>query len=333
MFYKIGAIGFGFFVFFLFSSIILYPRVFFVGQSMLHKLDALCGCTNHWSFTNHPFIFSSIILLGLGLAAYAGFFITRVLKLKKSTSKFVKLSTRNKKHTLSPRLKKAIEQVGLEDRVIEVDNKLPIIFCFGFIKPEVCISSGFINRLDDFELASVLLHEKQHVLHNEPIKLFVVKAIMKGLFFVPSLKLQAKNYLTLSELAADEQATNGFRSKAPLARALYKLMEMREYLLKKNGLAVSFLDVTGERVNKLTNDNYVPELKAFNLKMLANILLVVFFFFGLGFFIFQSKSAIASHGVGVCLEEHTKDEEQCRMSENGSCSMAEKTEDLFCGLE
>jgi len=333
MFYKIGAIGFGFFVFFLFSGIILYPRMVFVGQSMMHKLDALCGCTNHWSFTNHPFIFSIIILLGLGLITYICFFIARALKLEKSTNRFIKLNLRNKKPSLSPGLRKATEQVGLDGRVVEIDDELPVIFCFGFLKPKVCKSSGFIKRLDDFELNSVLLHEKQHVLHNEPLKLFVVKVIMKGLFFVPSLKLLGKNYFTLSELAADEKATFGFRSKAPLARALCKLMEMREHLLKKNSLAVSFLDVTNERVNKLTDDNYVPQFKAFNLGMLVNILLVVFLFFGFGFFIFSSKSAIASHGAEVCLAEHTGDKNQCQMTDNGSCSMAEKTEDLFCGLE
>lgn len=265
-FYYLLSISLSFFIFLLFLSKGLYPKLFLIEQSLVHKFIEVCDCANHFLFSNHSFIFIFFIVLSSGLVLFFGFMLIQIVKFKLATSRFIKLKLKSKKLKFSSKLSEIAEAIGLISNLnlIEISENRPIAFCFGFFKPKICISSGLVKKLSKLELRAVLLHEKHHLIFHEPIKTFVAKALAKILFFLPGVRALAKQYLTFSELAADEWATNNFQDKIFLAKALYKVMKWEEQLIIKNHFAISFFDsIIGERVTQLAPGRYQLRFKWF----------------------------------------------------------------------
>ncbi len=129
IFYKICLIGLFFLALFLLLNILLYNRLSLFFSSLGHKLEAICGCTSHFSFFNHPFIFSFLLLVGLGAAFFLGFTLIKALKLKLTTAKFIKTNLSVKKAVLSQELEKAVSFLNLEKNVTTL--KIGDIYFFG----------------------------------------------------------------------------------------------------------------------------------------------------------------------------------------------------------
>ncbi|MBI5135161.1 M56 family metallopeptidase [Candidatus Uhrbacteria bacterium] len=171
------------------------------------------------------------------------------------------------------RLRRVMEAIGVEDdHLIEIHTSAPVVFCFGLRRTRICISDGLVRMLDDAELRSVLLHEWHHLQSHDPLRFFVLKYFQSILFFVPGMTVLIQKYITLSELAADERATNNFSEKVTLARAIYKLTSSAENNLIRAGLALSFFgSVITERVNRLSDDAYVPRFVLFGRGLLLGV--------------------------------------------------------------
>lgn len=334
-FYQILGIGASFLALLLFLSVKLYPKLFLLWESFLGRLESICGCADHLSFSNHPIIFASLISLGLVIAAFFSFGVVKIVRFKWLTNKFVKENLKNKKTRISTRLSKIARSIKLENQIIEVHKKKPIIFCFGLIKPKICISTGFVKRLSNEELKAVLLHEQHHLFSNEPVRIFIVKSITKVLFFLPGLKLFSKQYLTFSELAADQWATSNFQNITPLAGALYKVIRWKKKMITKNELALSFFanPVIEERVNKLADSEYKPKFSKFSSKLSIGIILLLFSFIILSGIFSPNSPVMAGHDVGYCLgmESAGASEQQCKMSlQKSVCSMSYNEEAHTC---
>ncbi len=301
-FYQILSIGIVFLSLLLFLSVKLYSKLFLILDIFIDKIKSVCGCEEHLLFTSHPAIFTSLILLGVIIAAFFSFAIIKIIKIKWLTDKFVKNNLKNKKLKISKRLKKISAIIGVKHQIIELQNKKPIIFCFGLITPKICASSGFIKKLSNKELKAVLLHEQHHLFNKEPIKIFIVSAITNALFFLPGLKSFSKQYLTLSELAADQWATDDFRDKIPLAGALYKAIKFKKQMLTKNELALSFFSspIMEERINKLANSKHKTKFKIFTSKLIIGLALFVFSFIIINKTLLPDNLTIAGHSVANC---------------------------------
>ncbi len=279
IFSQIAVIVFVFAVVFLYSFSSLYSQLLLISSSAMNKLESVCGCTNHFSFFNHPYFFSVIFLIGLSMIIYCGYILLKFIKLHKSTKHFVRENLSRKKN-LSKKLKSVLRYTEMENRVTEINSEKPVIFCYSFFRPKVCISSELVERLDKKELIAVLLHEKMHIKNIEPLKLFFVKNSEKILFFLPKFKSLARQYSVFSEMAADEFATDGFKNKTPLAGALCKVLDLeKSFILNNRSCAVSFFNITNERVNKLINSEYSPQYKFTFVKFSLNVFILVFIAF------------------------------------------------------
>lgn len=157
-----------------------------------------------------------------------------------------------------------------------------------------------------------------------------MKTILAIFFFVPGLRLLSKQYFTLSEISADEWAINNSHDKAPLARAMYKIMELNERMQIANNLAVaSFSYVTEERINRIADDSYVvrfrgPQSKLL-LKTLAFIVVLVVFFLT----IYSTKAAIINNGEESCTMTQEAMAPDCEMLNNGSTCKMHQQADLL----
>ena len=87
---------------------------------------------------------------------------------------------------------------------------------------------------------SGLRHERRHLLNHDPLKLFCLKLGERFFFFIPGFKILVKQYITYSEMAADEDVGVGDKEKTSLAGALFKIINQEEQAMLRNGLALSF---------------------------------------------------------------------------------------------
>lgn len=336
IFYQISLIGLISIALIFYFSFLLYDKLSLVWASILGKLETICGCPNHFTFLNHPWLFTSIIIAGFGLITFLGFAVVKIFKLKKTTNKFVSQCLKNKKPDLSTKLKVVAKELNLENRIIEINDHKLLVFCFGNIKPKICISSAFIKKLNQTELKAVLLHEQNHLRIYDPARLFIINIITKVLFIIPGLKTLAKKYFVLSELNSDQWAIKNSRGKSPLAQAVYKILEWKEKVTMDDVLNVpSFNSVTEERVNKIVNDNYAIRVKVLSPKFIISLLFLSSFALSISLFIFTSNQAIATHEDGSCLLNFDENNE-CEMVGTSECRMnknyLEPIEESICTL-
>ena len=333
-FYFILSIGLSFFAVVLFLTLNLYPKILLALQALSGKLAAVCGCTNHFSFINHPYLFTGIFLAGWGLMVFLIFIIVKIIKLKIKTNRFIKANLAKRKVEFSQKLTLIKQSLNIHIPIIEIDEIKPIVFCFGLLKLEICISSGLVNKLNKEELSAVLAHEQYHLNNYEPLKLFLVKLITKILFFIPGLKYLTNQYIIFSELSADEQATDGFKNKLPLASALYRIIEWEEQIALRNNLALSFFTnqaSTDERINKLLNDNYNPRFKIFSSKLLIGLISFIFIFIYFSNFLAYNNSLI-EEASNSCLEMPNQPMQVCNRSNELTCDNIYYTESELCQM-
>ncbi|HSR89650.1 MAG TPA: M56 family metallopeptidase [Candidatus Udaeobacter sp.] len=265
------------------AGIKFYQYFNFILNSVLGKIQTTCSCQAPISFTNHPYAITAIFIAALGLTITISLFINKTFRIYLQTKRFIKKYTKHGSLN-SEKLNRIIAEINLNNKVLEIETEEPMVFCYGFINPRICISSAIIKSLSYAELKAVLRHEQHHLKSSEPIKLFIIKIINNILFFIPGIKNLTKQYAIFSELSADEAATDNFKNKIPLARALNKILDQKENMLIQQGLAVSFFSqIIEERVNKLTDNNYIPELKFGFIKLFSSLATLVVLIFSAKF--------------------------------------------------
>lgn len=294
--------------------ILKFSRYFsFIIKSLLGNVQVVCGCQVPVSFSNHPYTITGIFILAIALLAAILLFIIKSIRIYYQTSRFIKKYTKYNQ-IMSARLSHIAAEINLNKKIIEIQTEEPMVFCYGFINPRICISSAIVKSLSYPELKAVLLHEQYHLKVSEPIKLFLIKIINNILFFLPGIKNLTKQYSVFSELAADEAATNNFQNKVPLAQALNKILTQKESKIIQKGLAISFFsEIIEERVNKLVDNNYIPKLKFSFIKLFSS--LIVF-----GIVVFSAKLLYPSYDKFLPAD-----------NEDGNCAIAQQIKtDLPC---
>ncbi|MBI5230516.1 MAG: M56 family metallopeptidase [Candidatus Magasanikbacteria bacterium] len=270
----------------------IYEKIWLYLPMITHKIKTTCGCSQMASLASHPYLFAALGALGIFATSFLGFalytLVSLMIRTRKYSIDYLKLS----KTTHSSKLKRSLDSLGIAPgRVVEIRSKEPIVFCFGIVRSKICIANGLTDILEYAELSAVLLHERHHLISHDPLRLFVLKYFQRVLFFVPGIKTIIKKYITFSELAADELATNNFLNKSILARAIFKVAQREEKNIIRAGLALSFFSsVIDERVNRLSDDNYIPR----------------FGLFGRGFLLGMSSIIIASLLLFVFLTDTSK---------------------------
>ncbi len=266
-----------------------YKYFAFIIKSLLGNIQTVCGCQAPVSFTNHPYIITGLFILAVSLLTAIFSVTIKSFRVYIKTCRFINKYTSRlrqgfngqaRSRFISNKLVRVANEIKLSGKIIEIQTDEPMVFCYGFLNPRICISSNIINSLSYTELKAVLLHEQHHVKVYEPIKLLLTKIIGNALFFIPGIKNLTKQYAIFSELAADETATNNFKNKAPLAQALDKILAQKENEAIQKGLAISFFSqIIEERINKLVDNNYVPNIKFSFLKVITSIFIIGAAFF------------------------------------------------------
>jgi len=316
VFLIIAASGALFFVFFE-----IYQKAYLYAGVLLHKIKTACGCTEMSQLiAMHPWIFGALAILSLVILAFLIYSVYKLVRSAVNTRKFSAKFLINKKLKHSSKLERTISNLNIDKGgIVEIKESRPVVFCFGLWRPRTCISSGLVKILRTDELEAVLLHEHHHMVSREPMKLFVIKYSQNILFFLPGLKTLIRKYFTFSELAADELATDNFKNRSKLSRAIFKISEREEKQLFRESLSLSFFSsVISERVNRLSDDSYVPKFKLWGKRFVLGLCSVTLALLTIFVFLSDSSRAFAMHNNGSCVSgvEQNQDESlTCNLDE------------------
>jgi beta-lactamase regulating signal transducer with metallopeptidase domain len=250
------------------------------GEIVARQASVACGCQVASPPNNYTFL-GMVSFLGFAILATFIFGFIKIIITLVKTKNFLRIQKTSLIET-SQKLTQVSMYIGIQDKVVEIDDPRPLIFCHGFKNSRIYISSAVVNALSYAELQATLLHETHHLLDHEPARLLFIK-FLSAFAFVPGIKNLSKKYLSFSEIAADEMATNSFKEKNSLASAMAKILEMEENNIIQNELALSyFSQITEDRVLVLSNNNYKPGFKKETIKIMLSLVavLVVLLFLG-----------------------------------------------------
>lgn len=152
------------------------------------------------------------------------------------------------------RLASAVRRAGLDGRVDLIEDAAVYTFCFGLVRPRVCLSTGLTALLSDDELDAVLLHEAHHMRHRDPVKILASRTLASGLMFLPLAGALHDSFLAGKEMCADEDAAVGGRDLA-LASALVKLIAAERPSWPAGVLAVGAFSPTEARLRRLVDED------------------------------------------------------------------------------
>ncbi|MGE5617779.1 MAG: M56 family metallopeptidase [Sphingomonadaceae bacterium] len=152
-----------------------------------------------------------------------------------------------------PGLARLASELGIRGRLTYVLDPAPYAFCYGFLSPRICVSSGMARTLTHRELRAVLLHESVHLRQLDPLKVLLSRSVAGALFLLPAAAQLRDRYLLAKELSADAEVADRL-SPRPLAGAILKIYRSasRRPVADLAAAAVGPFDMIGERIRHLS---------------------------------------------------------------------------------
>lgn len=155
-------------------------------------------------------------------------------------------------------LERAAAHIGLPGRLDVVADGRAFCFCYWFVRPRICLSTGLLARLEPDEVSAVLLHERSHLRRRDPLRLVIARYFAAGLYVVPVVEELVEYYTLEKELEADQDAVHALGNVGPLARALYKVLPDADQVELGLLTPVGALSATEARIDQLVEGRTVP---------------------------------------------------------------------------
>jgi Zn-dependent protease with chaperone function len=131
------------------------------------------------------------------------------------------------------------------ENVTVFEDRSPLAFTGGFLRPQIFLSTKLVDILDEKELRAVILHESHHQRSKDSLKVLGVSFLSDFLFFLPVSRFLKKTYHLTAEITADAYSVRSQADPLDLVGSLLKVQKL-------NGPAVSwFFDLTTERAQHL----------------------------------------------------------------------------------
>jgi Zn-dependent protease with chaperone function len=124
------------------------------------------------------------------------------------------------------------------------------VFCLGWWRPRIWLTSGLVTTLTDAELNAVLAHEAHHLRRRDPLRLAIGRAIASAFFFLPLMGALARQAELGHELAADSAAIAFLGDDLPLLCALQKLLALPTGQMPP-AAAITAFNITEARLRRL----------------------------------------------------------------------------------
>ncbi|MBI4092993.1 MAG: M56 family metallopeptidase [Candidatus Kerfeldbacteria bacterium] len=195
---------------------------------------------------------TSAIIYGSALLALSGAIILvtllRTLLLLRRTRRFV---SHQAIRSPSPVLLNMARELGLTDRIRQVEGDEAEVFCAGLLKPIIFISRKTLTALDSDELQAVMTHEQQHLIQRDPLRIFLVDVLTLAWRWIPGMRSVLGEYRDSLELAADEAVLVTSGSLRRLGSALLKLLAISRWPRRMGTAPVTFFGTNERRIDQL----------------------------------------------------------------------------------
>jgi len=121
---------------------------------------------------------------------------------------------------------------GGRREVLVVDREDAIALTMGFFRPQIVLSTGLLDMLQEEEAAAVIQHEIYHKRNRDPMKTAFMHICSAVFWYIPILRWCCSQYRIARELLADAYAIRNTGSAIGIGSALLKLMrhnQIRKY--------------------------------------------------------------------------------------------------------
>lgn len=233
-------------------------RTYFIGLITLVLACALSGNLCNWIMTwcNNSVSIKPISFAAVLFIIFAFTIIRQIWKTHQYTQQFFYIVQVN----FPVHVQEVIANLEIDiSKVVLVDSSVPIAFCFGFVCPRICLSTGILDLLSISQLRATLCHEDFHRQRFDPLRILLIEAISTALFFLPAVREWRSLVKITLELDADEYAA--LRAGKPaLAGALHRLLthsSKSQPILK--GTATIGLSANTARIAALLGERDVPQ--------------------------------------------------------------------------
>lgn len=105
-------------------------------------------------------------------------------------------------------------------------REMPPIATVGLWRPRVVVAEDLRGTLDPAALGAALAHERVHVRHRDPLRIWLAQIATDLQWPSPSARRRFERWLTSLELARDEEARLGGASGEDLAAAVVSVARM-----------------------------------------------------------------------------------------------------------
>lgn len=198
----------------------------------------------------------AVLVLGLAICGI-GLGLGSLVRQLVATASLIRSLLRRRVAT-TPELERAAAAVGLAGRLDVVADGRAFSFCYWFVRPRICLSTGLLARLEPDEVSAVLLHERSHLQRRDPLRLVIARYFAAGLYVVPVVEELVEYYTLEKELEADQDAVHALGDVGPLARALYKVLPDADQVELGLLTPVGALSATEARIDQLVEGRTVP---------------------------------------------------------------------------
>ena len=230
-------------------------------------------------------ILLSIVTIGLLLLTYkllrTFFFVRKMMEDRVAVPK---------------KIKDIAQSLGLA-KVDVISNGLCSSFCYGLLKPRICLSLKLAKSLNAKELKSVLIHEGYHLKNKDPLKILLSEIAGSMFFLIPIIK-DFQSYYTLSkEIAADQLAVR-LEGVNYLRSALVKIL--RSPAPAFSGVASFGSDRDLEqRVDVLAN-NHKVKVKISAVRVVISFTVFIFALIALNLPVYAIEDGHERHSYFIC---------------------------------
>ena len=159
-------------------------------------------------------------------------------------------------------LESLITEFGLDaSRIVFIQSLQPMAFCFGFLRPRICLSASLVDLLTTSQFRAALLHEDYHRRHFDPLRILLVEAIGAALFFLPIVQEWRTLYKIKLELNADRYAV-GKAGKVALAGALHRLLSYSAASVSLPNVVTAGISANSARIAALLGERSAQQISA-----------------------------------------------------------------------